>query len=130
LRHPLARLRELPFRQALEVAAEECGADLLGLARRRVAVHQSRHLARQHTLRLALLRVAAHLGAQVIDRVAPEEREVLEEADDVGVAGVEPELVHLVGRRLRGIEPHGAALALPAKTSDRKSTRLNSSHEW
>src|SRR2546426_1843173 len=38
--------RSLPFRQALEVAAEECGADLLGLARRRVAVHQSRHLAR------------------------------------------------------------------------------------
>src|SRR2546428_759246 len=64
-------------------------------------------------LRLARLRMPAYLSLQVVDRLAPEEREILEEADDVGVASVEPELVHLVGRGLRGVEPHGPALGLP-----------------
>src|SRR5207247_10315205 len=112
-RHSLAGLHELPFRQLPEVAAEERGADLLGLARGRIAMHERRDLSRQDPLRLARLRMPAYLSLQVVDRLAPEEREILEEADDVGVASVEPELVHLVGRGLRDVAPYDTDLGYP-----------------
>ena len=64
--------------------------DLLG------AVHERRHLAREHALRLALLRrrLASPPRARSIAR-AIEEREELQIAHDVAIVGVQPELIEL-----------------------------------
>ena len=57
------------------------------------AVHERRHLARQHALRLALLGRRLRRRLELVDRGLLEKREVLEVVHDVAIVGVQPELV-------------------------------------
>ena len=64
--------------------------------RRLRSVHEARHLEREPALRLAPERLVRHARFEPLDLGAREEREDLEPVDDVGVVGVEPELVDRV----------------------------------
>src|SRR5438093_177434 len=100
------------WRGGRRIAAESCGADGLGLSHGGIAVDERRHLAREHALRLARLRRMPRHHLELGDLRQWQEREVTQEAHDVGVGRVQPELVHLVRGRLPRIEPHRARLRL------------------
>src|SRR5262245_59602583 len=95
-----------------DLAAEEGLGRGLGVLGFGWAVHAGGDVAGQGALGLAL---AGALGVGLLEGLgllARQEREDLEEADGVGIGGVEPELVEGVGRRAVGGEPDGAGLGL------------------
>ena len=70
------------------------------------------NLLRQPFLQDSQVRGCVVFGDQVVDGLFIEQREDLDVALGVLVAGVEPELVELVRRRITRVEPYVAALGL------------------
>ena len=101
--------------------AKSFSAAALGLAHRRVAVHQPRHLARQRALRMPLLGLARARRLELRrSRARVEEREELQVPHRVAIVGVQPELIELVRRRQRRIEPDRARFGLAELRSRRR----------
>src|SRR6266850_5756152 len=95
------------------LSAEEGRAGYFRVSSALRAVHESRHLTGKGALRLAAFRRRPGALRQLLHTIQRQEREVSQEADHVTVRGVEPKLIHLVGRGAVRVQPDRPDFGLP-----------------
>ena len=93
----LRQLFEIAFRERVDAAGEEALADTLSRFQRGLAVYEFGRLLCEDALRFRLFAAVAVGGFNRFDLGDRQEGEVAQEFVDVGVGGVEPELVEGVG---------------------------------
>jgi hypothetical protein len=82
------------------------------MRRSHLTVRKRGDMAAQNPLRFTLVGRRLSRDLQILNLSKLEKREVFQIGDDIFASGVDPELVHVVGRGLVGIEPHGVAFGL------------------
>ena len=84
-------------------------------------VHEPRHLARKHALRVTLLGRRLRRRLEGSNRFAIEKREVLQVRHHIAIVGVEPELIELERRGPIRIQPDRSGFGLPKLHAGRGS---------